>query len=426
MPNFNVHPSSLEGELTIPPSKSHTLRAIFFAAMAKGTSYIENYLYSPDTTAMIEAVRLLGAKVQISDNCLEICGFAGKPQPAQDVIQCGNSGIVLRFIGALASLLPHYTILTGDFSIRNNRPIQPLLSALNQLGSFAISALDNDYAPIIVKGPLMHTCATLDGQDSQPISGLLMAGAFAPHSIELYVKNLGEKPWIDLTLYWLQKLGISCIHHDYTYYRLEGRSQIDGFNYNVPGDLSTAAFPIVAALITNSELTIHRVNMQDPQGDKALIPLLQQMGARFVIDESKQTLKIMSGAKLQGVKVDLNGFADALPILAVVGCFAEGRTEIINAAIARKKESDRIYSIAQELKKMGAQITEKSDGLVIEKASLNGAILNTHHDHRLGLALTAAALAAKGASQITNVECIAKTYHHFYDDFKAIGARIEK
>jgi 3-phosphoshikimate 1-carboxyvinyltransferase len=425
MPSFNVQPSFLAGNLTVPPSKSHTLRAIFFAALAKGTSYIEHFLHSPDTTAMIEAVRLFGAEVTIHENGLEICGFSGKPKPPGDVIQCGNSGQVLRFIGALAGLLPYYTILTGDPSIRQNRPIQPLLEGLNQLGAFAVSSLDNGYAPVIIKGPLTKPNAMVDGEDSQPISGLLMAGAFAPYPIELHVKNPGEKPWIDLTLHWFQKLGIPYQCSDYSYYRMEGNAQVNGFTYRVPGDFSTAAFPIAAALITNSQLTLHNLHMNDCQGDKALIPLLQKMGARFVMDEKKHTLTVQSGTKLQGIKVDINDFVDALPILAVLGCFAEGRTEIFNAAIARKKESDRIHLMAKELKKMGARIEEKPDGLVIDNAQLCGAELNTYHDHRLALALTTAAFAAKTPSKILGVECIAKTYLRFYEDFKAIGARIE-
>jgi 3-phosphoshikimate 1-carboxyvinyltransferase len=426
MHSFNIYPSTFAGSLRVPPSKSHTMRAIFFAALAKGTSTIENFLHSPDVTAMIEAVRLFGADVIVHKNRLEIKGCAGKLKTPQDVIQCGNSGIVLRFIGALAALIPHYTILTGDPSIRQNRPVQPLLLGLNQLGAFAVSSLNNGYAPIIVKGPLTKSTAIVDGEDSQPISGLLMTAAFAPHSIEIYVKNPGEKPWIDLTLDWMQKLGISTLNSDYVYYRVEGNARINSFNYTVPGDFSTAAFPLVAAIITQSQLTLHNINMKDCQGDKAIIPLLQKMGAHFDIDEKRNTLTVRSGSKLNGIKVDINDFIDALPILAIIGCFAEGRTEIVNAEMARKKESDRIHTIASELKKMGAHIEEHPDGLVIENSELYGAELNAHHDHRIGLALSTAAFAAKTPSKILGIECIAKTYYQFYEDFKAIGARIEK
>jgi 5-enolpyruvylshikimate-3-phosphate synthase len=130
------------------------------------------------------------------------------------------------------------------------------------------------------------------------------------------------------------------------------------------------------------------------------------------------------GSTLKGMKIDINDCIDALPILAVIGCFAEGTTEIVGGAIARKKESDRISAIATELKKMGADIEEKPDGLVIRRSSLHGAPLNTYHDHRIALALSVAALAATSPSTILNIECIQKTYSTFYEDFRKIGAQI--
>ena len=166
--SFRILPSVLEGTLKVPSSKSHTLRSIYFAALAHGKSYVEDYLPSPDTLAMIEAVRLIGAQVKVEKTLLEITGVAGKPQSPQDVIQCGNSGQVLRFIGALAGLMPGYTILTGDASIRQKRPIKPLLDGLRQLGAFAESALGNDQAPVLIKGLITGSKAIIDGQDSQP------------------------------------------------------------------------------------------------------------------------------------------------------------------------------------------------------------------------------------------------------------------
>lgn len=426
MANYRVVASKLHGSLAIPASKSHTLRAILFAALAKGTSRIEQHLTSPDTQAMIDAVRLLGAKVDIQPNFLEIEGTAGKVQPAEDVIQCGNSGIVLRFIGALAGLLPQYTILTGDTSIRHNRPVLPLLNGLQQLGAFATSSRGDSYAPILIKGPLTKSQATLDGQDSQPVSGLIIAGAFAPYPIELNVLNPGEKPWIDLTLDWLTRLGIPYEAHDYTSYRLKGNAEIHAFGYTVPGDFSTSAFPIAAALLTDSELTLHAIDMNDCQGDKKLIAILEKMGARFDIDEKKRTLTVLKGARLKGVEIDINDCIDALPILAVISCFAEGTTQIVNGSIARAKESDRLTSIAQELKKMGAHLEEQPDGLVIHHSTLNGAELHSHNDHRLAMALTVAALATRSPSLISGVQCIAKSYPNFFEEFSAIGAEIER
>lgn len=425
MPNFKITPSKISGEVTIPSSKSHTLRAIYFAALAEGTSRIDAFLPSPDAIAMIDAVRLIGAEVKIDRNSLEIRGVAGKPHAAKDVIQCGNSGQVLRFIGALAGLMPSYTVITGDASIREKRPVKPLLEGLKQLGVFAESTLGNGYAPLIIKGPLKGNSATIDGEDSQPVSGFLMAGAFAPHPIELRVNRPGEKPWIDLTLYWLHKLGIAYTAQNYSYYRMEGNAKLKAFNYHVPGDFSTAAFPIAAAIISRTQVTLNNIDMQDCQGDKAIIPLLQKMGVSIAIDSGRNTLTVNGSDGFKGAKMDINDFVDALPILAVLGCFADGRTEITNAAIARHKESDRVHSIAVELKKMGARIEERPDGLIIEPSELHGAHLATYHDHRMGMALTIAAMGAKTSSTVIDVKCIDKTYPDFYVDFKRLGAKIE-
>lgn len=424
MDNLQITPSSLQGSFWIPPSKSQTLRAILFGALAKGESQIFNYLPSPDAAAMLAAVRLLGARVFIQKDLLRIVGVAGKFSPAENVIDCGNSGLVLRLIGALAGLIPAYTILTGDASIRSRRPVKPLLSALSQLGVFAVSSRGDDYAPLIIRGPFTKSKAEFEGQDSQPVSGLLLAAAFAENPIELHVANPGEKPWVDLTLHWLKRLGIAYEQTNHTHYYLPGKAAIDAFTYKVPGDFSTAAFPLAAALITNSELTLENLDMEDPQGDKKILQILEKMGAVFYIDPEAKTITIPKNQQLQGISIDLNDCIDALPILAVIGCFAEGTTDIYNARIARKKESDRIFAMVSELKKMGAQIEEKEDGLIVRKSSLRGAHLQSHQDHRVALSLSVAALAASTSSKIENTCCIDKTYPNFSADFIQKGAHI--
>ena len=423
MARFHILPSKLSGEITIPPSKSHTLRSIVFALMAHGTSHIKNYLPSPDTTAMIHAARLLGAKIDVQKDSLTIRG--GPLTAPDDVIDCGNSGQVLRFLGALSALLPSYTVLTGDPSIRHNRPVKPLLDGLQQLGAFAASSRLDGFAPIIIKGPLKGGTAYVPGDDSQPISGLLIAAAFAPGPTQLIVSNPGEKPWIGVTLDWFERLQIPYKNYNFERYEMSGNRSIEGFDYSVPGDFSSAAYPIAAALLTDSEITLHNVDLTDSQGDKKLISVLQQMGAHFVIDPEKKTLAVKKGSRLQGTRIDVNDLIDALPILAVIGSFAEGETELYNGEIARKKESDRIHCITHELKKMGADIEEGPSGLTVRHSHLKGAHLETYHDHRLVLALSAASLGASGESSLVGVECADKSYPTFLKDFRSIGAQME-
>ena len=149
------------------------------------------------------------------------------------------------------------------------------------------------------------------------------------------------------------------------------------------------------------------------------------MGAHLEIDPTKKTLRVLKSGRLQGMQIDVNDFIDAVPILSVIGCYAAGTTEIVNASIARGKESDRLHAIATELKKMGAQIEEKPDGLIITHSPLRGAPVASWHDHRIAMSLAIAALGAEGDTLIDNVECIAKTYPQFAHDFRVLGATIE-
>lgn len=425
MLNFQVKKSSLHGTIESSPSKSHTLRSILFASLAHGKSKIERYLKSPDTEAMIQACRQLGANIDVNAEQIEITGVAGKPQTPENIIDAGNSGQVLRFVVAIAALNNGYTILTGDHSVRHNRPMQPLLDGLTQLGAFCVSSKNDGYAPIITRGPITPGKATLSGEDSQPVSALLIAAAFLKKPTEIIVQNAGEKPWIDLTLEWLKKINVLCANYDYERYIVHGNANYSGFNYIVPGDFSSLLFPIVAALVTQSEITLQNVDMNDVQGDKKVIAVLQSMGAKIEYNATQQSLKVNRTTQLAGSQIDVNDFIDAVPILAVVGCYAQGQTRIVNAAIARAKESDRLAAIAKELNKMGAKITETNDGLIIEAAQLHEAVVQTYHDHRIAMALSIAALGATGITVIEDTKCIAKSYPTFCDDMQKLGANIQ-
>ena len=422
---YRVSPSRLQGAITIPSSKSHTLRAILFASLARGQSTIRQYLPSPDTQAMIAACRLLGAEIEVTPQHLTILGTAGKPKTPENVIEAGNSGQVLRFVAAVAALTPGYTIVTGDASVRTNRPVQPLLDGLKLLGVFAVSAQGNGSAPIIIKGPLQGGQTQLDGDDSQPVSALLIASAFAPNPTTILVNNPGETPWIELTLDWFRRLNIEIQHQGYTHYTVMGQAAYPGFDYTVPGDFSSCAFPLVAALITDSALSLQNLDMQDVQGDKALIMTLQEMGARIIINADNRSVHIEPGATLIGQPIDVNRYIDALPILAVLACFARGETLITGAAIARKKESDRLAIITQMLQRMGAAIEELPDGLRIQPATLQGAKVSSFADHRIAMALTVAGLAAKGETVISDTSCVEKSYPNFVASMQQVGAILD-
>ncbi|KAF3361525.1 3-phosphoshikimate 1-carboxyvinyltransferase [Chlamydiales bacterium STE3] len=421
-PSFFLTKSSLSGAVFVPPSKSHSLRAILLGSLAHGTSTIANYLESPDSAAMIEACRLLGAKITKEGSNLTIEGLQGCIGKAENVIDAGNSGLVLRFITAIASLSSSPIVITGDYSVRHQRPMHALLQGLEQAGVKAISTKGDGFAPIIVQGPYRGGTLIIDGEDSQPVSALLLAASLAEHPTELIVNNPGERPWVSLTLQWLKDLKVDYKNDGFKKYTLLGKSCFPAFDYRVPGDFSTAAFPIAAALITQSEVLVHNLDFQDSQGDKKFIEILHKMGAKISWDE--KGCLVQKSPCLQGIEIDINDCIDALPILAVIGCYARGTTTIKNAKIARHKECDRISSITRELRKMGAEIEEFEDGLMVHQSTLKGALVDGCHDHRLSMALSVAALGSEGETQVVSIASISKTYPSFLHDFRNLNAKI--
>lgn len=415
-----IEKSKLQGSLSPPPSKSHSHRAILFASLAKGKSQIKNILDSSDTEAMVRSCRTLGAYIEKKENGLEIEGT--KIVFAENVIDAGNSGIVLRFCSAIGALATLPIVITGDASIRHQRPMQALLSGLTQLGVRAESMRGDGFAPIIIKGPLKSGKVVLDGLDSQPVSALLIACSLVEGTTEIVVKNPGEKPWVEMTLHWLKKVGVSIEHQDYAHFVVKGRKRWQGFSYHVPCDFSSASYAMAAALVTGSEIEVQHLDLEDVQGDKEVIALFRQMGAD--ICEEKGGLKVKGGA-LQGISCDLNGCIDAVPLMAVVGCFAKGKTVLYNVANARNKESNRLRSIVCELKKMGAKIEELEDGLCVETSSLKGCTVQTYGDQRMALSLAVAAMGAKGRTHLMQAGCHEKTYPGFVVDFQRLGANIK-
>lgn len=426
MKAVKVSRSKLKGEVAVPPSKSQTLRAVLFGALASGRTVVKNPLSSPDTDAMCGALRSFGAKILSSGNELLISGLEGRLKAAEDVIQAGNSGIVLRFMAAASALSSCPIVITGDYSLRHLRPVEALLQGLRQLGVKAVSTKGDGFAPVIIQGPLKSGKAVISGEDSQPVSGLLIASAFAEGPVELHVKNPGERPWVQLTIDWLNRLGAECENDNFERYFVKGGLKAQGFDYTVPGDFSTASFPIVAALITGSRLVVKNLDFSDSQGDKKLIPLLQEMGADIQADPVKGQILIGENSRLKGREVDLNEMIDAISPLALLACFAEGKTVIRNAEVARTKECDRIGATARELGKMGAKVEETADGLIIYPCELKASkALESHSDHRMAMTLCVAAMGAKGESSVKGVECVEKTYGNFFKDFQALGASIE-
>jgi len=394
----------LEGSVDVPPSKSHTHRAIMLAALAEGMSIVRNPLMGEDCMATIEACRMIGANIEVGED-ITVTGVGGRPSTPDSSIDVGNSGTTIRLMSAITSLCDGEVRLTGDASIRK-RPIGPLLEALNDLGARATSENDNGCPPVRIGGPIRGGQTTIEGISSQFVTGLLIACPLADGDTELKVEDLKSRPYARMTLDHLGRTGIDIEHKDLATFRIKGNQKVKAGNFTVPGDYSSASFLLAAEYITGSGITVEGLDPGDAQGDKAIVDIIGRMKQG---DERE---------------IDLADTPDLLPISAVLACYAEGCTVLCNVEHARIKESDRISSIAKELKKMGARIEERPDGLIIERSRLKGAALEGHSDHRIVMSLAVAALGAEGVSVIGDAETVAVSYPGFEEALRSLGADV--
>ena len=414
----------LKGEITIPGSKSHTIRAVIIASLAEGTSKLINPLKSEDTMAAVNACRALGAKINV-DNEWEwvVEGFNHNPIIPKNVLNMANSGTSTNLVsGIVAALCGEEVTLDGDESLRS-RPMQPLLKALNNLGAEALSENNNGKCPVKIKGKMSGGKTEVDGISSQYVSSLLIACPLVENDSEITVTNMHEKPYIEMTVKWLDEQGIKYEKSaDLTNFKIKGKQKYSSFEKTIPADWSSAAFPIVAAVITKSDVLIKGLDLKDTQGDKAIINYLKKMGADISAEGDRIRIK---GKELNGCELDLNATPDALPAMAIAGCFADGTTKLYNVKQARIKETDRIKVMHDELERMGADIREMDDGLIVHNSRLSGAKVKGHSDHRVVMALSLAGLIAKGKTEITTAESINVTFPNYLELMKRLGANIK-
>jgi 3-phosphoshikimate 1-carboxyvinyltransferase len=415
------HTSQLSGEITIPASKSHTIRAVIIASLAQGRSKILNPLFSEDTKAAILACESLGAKIEQKSDSLIIEGFGSSPDKPSTVIDMLNSGTSTNLILGILAGLGISAKITGDASLQT-RPVKSLATALETLGCKIDFAENNGCPPLKISGRITGGKVTLDAsKSSQYVSSLLIACPLAEQDTAIFIENPTELPYIEMTVKWLDEQNIKYERNGFNNFKIFGNQSYTSFKKSIPADWSSAAFPICAAAITKSDVIIKGVDINDVQGDKAIIEYLKDMGADIRLEENGIRIK---GGKLQGKEIDINATPDALPVLSVMGCLAEGETKLVNVAQARVKETDRIKVMADELKKMGALIEELPDGLIIKKSSLEGTKLRGHHDHRVVMALSIAAMTSDNESIIDTAEAVSVTYPDYVKTMCNLGANI--
>jgi len=421
---------NLRGFIDIPPAKSHGWRILFLSGLAKGKSEIVRPKESSDWFRAVEGIRQFGAKIQkIGKNWL-VEGIGKHIKVPDNVIDCGNSGPLLRYFGILAAVLSDkYIVITGDESLRHNRLAKPVVDAVNQLGGWSVCTKEDTHAPIIIKGKVDGGRCTVDGAESQIVSALLMGCSLCKNDTEIFVTNVGEKSWVKLTISWLKKAGINIenINGRYDHYFVKGSQRLKPLGkVVVPVDWQTAPTVLFGGiLIPGSKITIKNIDNQDVCPDRLVVPFLQKMGANIKVENSSITA--CYSPNLKGIKVDANDFTDQFVPLAIAAAFAQGETLIYNNEIQRHKECDRISAVARSLNQMGVDVVEKKDGLIINGnggTDLKGAEINCQKDHRMVMNFAMAGMRAKGKTILSDAETLEKSFNGFCDQLKILGANI--
>jgi 3-phosphoshikimate 1-carboxyvinyltransferase len=420
---WKVKPSQLSGTIAVPPSKSHTIRAILIAALAEGTSTVRKPLLHGDGASAAAAAEALGARVSETDGVLAVTGIGKDREGGSDIFDMGNSGTGTSLFMSAAALGGRRRRFDGDRSLRS-RPFRPLLSALERLGAqYSCETAGRD-VPFVIQGPLRGGKTAVNGVSSQFVSSLLFACPLCEKDTDIVVENIQERPYIELSLWWLRKQGIKVSYAaDFTRFQVTGRQAYRPFESSIPADFSGAAFAACAAAAGGGAVTLTGLDFSDPQGDKGVLGVLELMGA--AVAHGPAGVTVSGGAALRGRIIDLNAMPDALPALSVVACAAEGETRFVDVAQARIKETDRIKVMGEELSKMGASVTEHEDGLTVRQSRLKGARVSGHGDHRVAMALAIAGMTAEGETVIDTAESATVTYPTFAGDFRGIGAEID-
>jgi 3-phosphoshikimate 1-carboxyvinyltransferase len=414
--NIRIIPSSLKGEINIPPSKSLAHRAVICAGLSEGVSNISNIIYSQDIKATIEGMKSLGVEIENYSDNLSIRGRS-YPILIKDTIDCIESGSTLRFLISIA-------LLTGEeitFQGRGKLVSRPLNVYYDIFEKQGIKYETNKgELPLKVKGKLKSGDFFVKGNiSSQFITGLMFTLPLLEGDSKIIMTTeLESKGYVDLTIDCLKKFGIEIENNDYKEFHIKGNQKYKAMDYRVEGDFSQAAFWIVAGIL-GKEIRCKDLNVNSLQGDKVILDIVKKMGGKIEVKDGCIDVK---QSNTKGITIDASECPDLVPILSVLGAVSEGTTKIINAERVRIKECDRLKAVAAELNKIGAEVEELKDGLIIKgKKVLKGGVVDSWNDHRIAMAMAVASIKCEKELIITNSRAVNKSYPHFWEDFKKLG-----
>ena len=415
-----IKTSKITGKIICPPNKSYTHRAIFLAALSDGKSIVKNILNSSDIKATISACNAFGVEVHEDKDIITIKNTIGSTVQGS-MIDAQNSGTTIRIAIAIAALSGGNTMLTGDESLKK-RPMQPILDSLQTLG--VSSESDGGLPPITIKGKIKGNQVNIDGKiSSQFISALLIVAPRLENGLIINIQGeLVSKPYIDLTIAIMKEFGV-IVNSEIPYKKYVVKHQIyKPTTFTVPSDFSNLALLLASNVLLGDGLEIEISLGNLPQGDEAIIDILEELGVNVTLNGNIITTK--SPEMLTGGRFDLSDTPDLLPALAILSLKSSKPIEIFNVKHARYKETDRIAIISRELKKIGIVVEEHEDGMKLTpNENLSSGELNSENDHRLFMAFSIAAMYI-GDCTVTDPDSVQISYPNFISDMKNVGAQI--
>ncbi|MCD6100604.1 MAG: 3-phosphoshikimate 1-carboxyvinyltransferase, partial [Candidatus Marinimicrobia bacterium] len=386
----SVLPSSVEGIVKAPASKSMMIRAVAAATLADGVSTLRNPSDCRDAIAAIEISKSIGAKVDSQDELVKIEGTGGKIRLVNDIINCKESGLCVRLFTPVISLSDKETLITGEGSLLR-RPVGMMKEALRRMG---VDFEDNEgKLPIRLKGPLRAGKVNVDGStSSQFVSGLLFALPLVDGKSEIEVINLKSKPYIDMTLSALSDFGVNVKNDGYRVFYVEGTQEYKAQEYYVEGDWSGASFLLVAGAIAG-RVRVTGLKVDSLQADRAVINVLHMAGA--VVKEEKNYVEASYGT-LRRFDFDATECPDLFPPLVALASCCKGRSKIEGVHRLVYKESNRAEALLEEFRKMGVRLSVENDYIVVDgEGQPEGGRVSSHNDHRIAMACAVAGLASK-------------------------------
>ncbi len=414
----------LNDRVRVPGSKSITNRALLLAAMAAGRSVIDSALLSDDTRYMIGALRALGFAVKLdqANKRIVVDGTAGTIPSRGTELDVGGAGTAMRFLTGFLTLGDGRFRIDGNRRMRE-RPIGPLLDAMQRLGASVYSERNNRCPPIVVdtsRGRFAGGATDIDARlSSQFVSAMLLPAPLWRDGLVLKVIGDTARPFIDMTLKLMREWGAESRYEADTI-TVAGAQAYRAQRFVVEPDASSASYFAAAAALMGGSIIIEGLKRDSVQGDTAFVDILGRMGAR--IEWNPDGVEVTGTGKLAGVEVAMNSMPDMVATLAAIAPFAATATRISEVGFIRHHESDRIRALTTELRRLGATVEELDDGLRIEPSELHGAAVETYDDHRIAMSLAVAGLKVAGI-RIINPGCVAKTFPDFFERLGTLSSR---